>query len=353
MSSSPSLLPASAGGSFPERFEAAGRPIGRGAPVFVIAEAGVALFGSLERGFELLRMAVAARADCFKIQIFDVDALFAAELPEWRDRLRPRNLAFEEVRRLKEACDREGLLFTATAHDPTRIGWLLDLDLPVLKIGSGERNNTGFIEALARLGKPIILSTGMYRDIDVTEAVETCADAGCRALALLHCVSSYPTPDADVNLAAMDRLADLFPGPVGYSDHTPDHLAALAAVARGARIIEKHITVLRDIPNAQDWKVSCGPEDFPAFIENIRRVEAMIGRRAKQPTGSEEAALSWALKSLVAAHPLAAGHVLRADDIAAKRPGTGISPNRIGELIGRKLLRDVVADHLFTPGDLG
>jgi N-acetylneuraminate synthase/N,N'-diacetyllegionaminate synthase len=352
MSSSPSPLPASAGGSFPDRFSVGGRAVGSGAPVFVIAEAGVAHFGSLERAFELLRMAVAARADCFKIQIFDVEALFAAELPEWRERLRPRNLSFEEVRRLKEACDREGLLFTATAHDPSRIEWLLDLDLPVLKIGSGERNNTGFIAALARLGKPIILSTGMYRDVDVTEAVETCAAAGCRALALLHCVSSYPTPDSDVNLAAMDRLADLFAGPVGYSDHTPDHLASLAAVARGARIIEKHITTLRDIPNARDWKVSCGPEDFPSFVESLRRVEAMIGRRAKQPTGSEEAALAWALKSLVAARPLAAGHVLAPDDLTAKRPGTGIPPNRIGELLGRRLRREVGADHLFAPDDL-
>jgi N,N'-diacetyllegionaminate synthase len=326
--------------------------VGRGAPVFVIAEAGVAHFGSLERAFELLRMAVAARADCFKIQIFDVEALFAAELPEWRDRLRPRNLSFEEVRRLKEACDKEGLLFTVTAHDETRIQWLLDLALPVLKIGSGERNNTGFIEKLVRLGKPIILSTGMYRDVDVIEAVETCARAGCRELALLHCISSYPTPDSDVNLAAMDRLADLFSGPVGYSDHTPDHLASIAAVARGARIIEKHITVLRDIPNAQDWKVSCGPEDFPLFVETLHRVEAMIGRRVKQPTSSESAALSWALKSLVAVRPLPGGHVLEPNDITAKRPGTGIPPNRLGELLGRKLRRDVAADHRFSPDDL-
>lgn len=351
MSASPSTESAPAGGGFPDHFRIGNRPIGRGAPVFVIAEAGVAHFGALERAFELLRMAVAARADCFKIQIFDVEALFAAELPEWRDRLRPRNLSFEEVRRLKEACDREGLLFTATAHDATRIQWLLDLALPVLKIGSGERNNTGFIGELARLGKPIILSTGMYRDADVVEAAETCARAGCRELALLHCVSSYPTPDSDVNLAAMDRLADLFSGPVGYSDHTPDHLASIAAVARGARIIEKHITVLRDVPNAQDWKVSCGPEDFPAFVESLRRVETMIGRRAKEPTASERTALSWALKSLVAARPLAGGHVLEADDVTAKRPGTGIPPNRLGELIGRRLRRDVAADHRFAPDD--
>src|SRR5207244_2049117 len=146
-------------------------------------------------------------------------------------------------------------------HDETRIPWLKELDVPAVKAGSGERNNPGFLKRLAALGRPMIVSTGMYREVDVSEDVEACAAGGCDRLALLHCVTSYPTPSNEVNLAAMDRLRAIFPGPVGYSDHTANGLAVLAAVARGARIVEKHITIRRDVPNAQDWKVSAGPED--------------------------------------------------------------------------------------------
>lgn len=337
---------------FRSRFEIGGRPVGDGTRVFVIAEAGVAHFGDMTLARQLVKLASDAGADAFKTQFFDVDALIARRAPEWRERLRPRNLTLDQARELKAMCGEQGLLFMSTAHDETRIPWLAALDVPAVKVGSGERNNPAFLTRLAALGKPMIVSTGMYREPDVFEAVEACAAGGCDRLALLHCVTSYPTPPEQVNLAAMDRLRAIFPGPVGYSDHTADGVAVLAAVARGARIVEKHITILRDFPNAQDWKVSAGPENFAAFVADIRRVEAMIGHGRKEPAPCEQAGEGWALKSLVAAYDLAAGHVLAAADLMAKRPGNGVLPNQIGRLVGRRLRRSLAADEPLAIEDV-
>ena len=326
--------------------------MGAGAPVLFIAEAGVAHFGDIAMAHKLVELAASSGADVFKTQVFDVDQLFTSDVSEWRERLRPRNLTLGECWELKRACDDKGLLFMATAHDESRIPWLAELDVPAIKVGSGERNNPEFLKKLAALGKPMIVSTGMYDDTDVVEALDALAEMGCDQVALLHCVTSYPTPETQVNLAAMDRLRELFPGPVGYSDHTADAIAILAAVARGARIVEKHITILRDVPNAQDWKVSAGPEDLAQLVADVHRVESMIGHGRKEPAPCEEAGVEWALKSLVAARDLPAGHRLAAGDIVARRPGSGIPANRMTEFYDRSLRRKVAADTLLTIEDV-
>jgi N,N'-diacetyllegionaminate synthase len=332
---------------FATSFEIGGKPVGGDSPCLFIAEAGVAHFGDWDLACQLVDLAADAGADIFKTQFFDPDILFADGAQEWRDRLRPRNLSLDQFKRLRDRCDDRGLLFMSTAHDESRISWLEELEVPAVKVGSGERSNPDYLRQLAALGKPMIVSTGMYSVADIHEATKACADGGCTDLALLHCVTSYPTPDEDVNLQAMDRLHDIFAGPVGYSDHTPDHIAVLSAVARGAKVIEKHITILRDVPNAQDWKVSAGPEDLAELIDNIRRVEAQLGDGDKALRNSETASTEWALKSLVARHDLPAGHVITADDLIAKRPGTGILPNRVDEVIGRTLKAPLAADVLL------
>ena len=334
------------------RFDIGGRPVGDGAPVFVIAEAGVAHFGDMGLARQLVDMAASAGADAFKTQFFDVDVLIARRAGDWRERLRPRNLTLAQAREVKKWCDDAGLLFMSTAHDESRVDWLAELQVPAVKVGSGERNNPAFLTRLARLAVPMIVSTGMYGEDDVREAVAACAAGGCERLALLHCVTSYPAPPEDVNLKAMEALARLFPGPVGYSDHTEDDMAVLAAVARGARVVEKHITILRDVPNAQDWKVSAGPENFGALVSSIRRIERLLGHGRKEPAPSEAGGEQWALKSLVAARDLPAGHALAAADLMAKRPGDGLRPSRIGEVIHRKLRRAVAADDVIRLEDL-
>ncbi|HEY9080151.1 N-acetylneuraminate synthase family protein [Magnetovibrio sp.] len=337
---------------FKHTFEIASRPIGGDAPVFIIAEAGVAHFGDMDLARQLVDLAADGGADAFKTQFFDVEALISNRSQEWQDRLRPRNLTLEQAAELKDRCDSKGLIFMATAHDETRIPWLEELDVPAVKVGSGERNNLPFLSRLAKLGKPMIISTGMSSMSDVEEVISTCADADNDRLALLHCVTSYPTPNEDVNLAAMDRLRDVYDGPVGYSDHTVDDLAVYLAVARGAKIIEKHITILRDIPNAQDWKVSADPTTLRPMVDNIRRAEQMIGHGRKEAAPCEQPGIAWALKSLVAAKDFPAGHTLSESDLLAKRPGDGISPNRIDTLIGRTLAHNVAADDLILEKDL-
>lgn len=329
---------------FAPRFTIGDRTVGPGADVLFIAEAGVAHFGDMALARDLVDLAADAKADVFKTQFFDVEALIAKSAADWRDRLRPRNLTLDQAHELKERCDSRGLLFMSTAHDESRIPWLEALDVPALKIGSGERNNTPFITRLARLGKPMIVSTGMYGEDDVREVLDACTVGGCDRVALLHCITSYPTPGDQVNLAAMDRMKAIFPGPVGYSDHTEDHLAVLAAVARGAQIIEKHITILRDVPNAQDWKVSAGPEDLADLVRDVRRAQALIGHGRKEPAPCEEPGIEWALKSLVAARPLERGDILTAADLVAKRPGGGVPPNRMADLVGKLLRRAVEPD---------
>lgn len=333
-------------------FSIGGRQVGGGAPLLFIAEAGVSHFGDMKLAIDLVHLAADAKADVFKTQFYDVDAMIASRASDWKERLRPRNLTLDQFLELKALCDSRGILFMSTAHSESRIEWLERLEVPAIKVGSGERNNPAFLERLARLGKPMIVSTGMHGEADVRESVEACRRGGCEELALLHCVTSYPAPPADINLRAMDRLREMHPGPVGYSDHTEDFLAVLGAVARGAQVIEKHITILRNVPNAQDWKVSAGPENLAELVRDVRRMEAMLGHGRKEPAPSEQPGIAWATKSFVAAQALPAGHVLKATDLIAKRPGDGVPANRIDTLLGRRLARPVAADAPVLPADL-
>lgn len=337
---------------FKERFRIGNRWVGGTAPVVIIAEAGVSHFGSLEKAIRLVDLAADAGADLFKTQAFSTDRLISSRLPEWRDRLRSKEVGFDFLQAMKARCDERGLAFICTGHDESVLPWLDELQVPAFKVGSGERGNVDFFRILAEREKPVILSTGMYRREDVQEALEVFRAAGCRELAILHCVTSYPTPPDQVNLKAMDVLQEMFPGPVGYSDHTQGALAVMAAVARGAQIIEKHISLDFDIPDAQDWKVSCGPDDFHNFVSDIRAVERVLGKVEKCPQACETGALEWALKSLVATRELPAGTIIEADMLVAKRPGGGLPPSRHRDVIGQRLKRRLVEDEALTEGDV-
>ena len=336
------------GSTFEESFAISGQIVGGTAPCFVIAEAGVAHFGDFELGRQLLELAITAKADAFKLQVYDVETLFTEACKDWRDRLRSRVLDYPQLEILRERCREAGIAFILTAHEESRIPWLESLEVDAVKVGSGERNNPGFISKLARLNRPMILSTGMHAEHDVVESIEAVHAVGARRLALLHCVSAYPTESADVNLRVMDRLRGLFPGPVGYSDHTEDEAAILTAVARGAQMIERHITILRDVPNAQDWKVSSGPEDFPVLVERIRNVERMLGHGRLEISSVEEETALWALKSLVAVRDLEAGHPLQSEDLLAKRPADGLPPSELPKLVGRHLRESIKKDNVIT-----
>lgn len=338
--------------SFQPLIEIAGVPVGPEAPVYIIAEAGVAHFGDLGKAIALVDLAAEAGASAFKTQAYTTDSLISPRLPEWRERLRIKEVSLDFIARMKERCDQHGLTFLCTAHDPSVVSWLDELQVPAYKIGSGERGNLPFLRELASRGKPVILSTGMYEEPHLLKTLAVLAEANLRQLALLHCVTAYPTPMDQLNLRAMDRMRELFSGPVGYSDHTSGHRAALAAVARGAHIIEKHITLDFNVPNAQDWKVSCGPDDLADFVRGLRDVEVMLGRPVLEVQDCERPALNWALKSLVAAAQLPAGTLLEDRHLLSMRPGDGISPAQLQQILGRRLRRDLAQGEPLQWDDL-
>lgn len=330
-----------------KRFEIAGRPVGADCPVYVIAEAGVAHFGCEEKAYRLVDLAADAGADAVKFQVFDVDALISRELPDWRERLASRHLPYEAFHRIQAYCGQKGIVFFATAHDEPSLDFLATLDVPVYKVGSGEVGNWPFLKRVAALGKPLIFSTGMFQRSQVGEALNAVREVGNPDVAVLHCVTRYPTPAEEVSLGNMQWIRENHHVITGYSDHTRGFHFPLAAVALGAKIIEKHITLDYDVPNAQDWKVSCGHDDLGVFIQQLREIEAGLGSRPSGPTAGERESLVWASKSLVPVRDIPAGTVLQATDLAGKRPGTGISPSRIAEVVGKSTKGALIKDQVI------
>ncbi len=324
-----------------------GRKIGSDAPVFIIAEAGVAHFGNFDKALRLVDLAVKAKADAVKFQIFDTKQLVSAECQDWRDRLSSKELPLESFLEIKKYCDERGILFLATAHDGPSFEFLVELDVPLYKIGSGEVANWPFFSQIIQQNKPVFFSTGMYTLADVQAALDCFKKFNNPNVAVLHCVTSYPAEPEEVNLRAMTTMVHEFDVIVGYSDHTVGTHIPLGAVALGAKVIEKHITLDFNVPNAQDWKVSCGPHDFPQFVQHIREVEAGLGDGEKRPTLSEGKSLLWARKSLVARRNIRKGEIICEEMLCAKRPGTGIEPANSKMLLGKRARQDVAAESVI------
>ena len=333
-------------------FKIGDRQIGGDAPCFVIAEAGVAHFGDFDKALKLVDLAVEAGADAVKFQMFDVERMITAQSQEWRDRLAPRALAPERFREIQAYAKEQGILFICTAHEEDSFDFLESLDVPAHKIGSGEFQNWPYLRHIASTGKPVFFSTGMYGLNDVAEALDVMTATGNHDIAVLQCTTLYPTPPADVNLRVMDSYRERFGGVIGYSDHTAGYHIPLAAVARGAMVVEKHSTLDFNVPNAQDWKVSCGPHDLGLFISELREIERALGISEKVQSAAEADSVGWARKSLVVARPIAKGDVIVEDLLIAKRPGTGIAPSEIDAVIGKRASRVLDVDHALTWSDL-
>lgn len=322
---------------FAPTFSIAGRSVGGGAPCYVIAEAGVSHFGSVDKAFALVDLAVSARADAVKFQHFHSDRLVGESSPDWLRRLRSRELSDADMLRVAEHCRKSDITFICTAHEEVALDFLdKEIGVPAFKIGSGEVENWPYIANVARRGKPVILSTGMYTIDLIDTALEVLGENGCREAAVLHCVTAYPADPATINLDTMRQIAGRFAGPVGYSDHTSGTTVALAAVALGAKVIEKHITLDFNVPDAQDWKVSCGPADLAAFVADVRTVESALGGGPRRLSEIEEQSILWARKSLTAARDIACGETIDADMLTSLRPGDGLPPSQLAGVVGRR-----------------
>jgi N-acetylneuraminate synthase len=343
-----------------ESFEIGGRRIGAGEPCFVIAEAGVNHNGDIRLAKRLVDAASSAGADAVKFQTFKASSLVTATAPKaeyqkacagseetQEEMLRRLELPLEGFAELESCCRDRGILFLSSPFDPDSADLLHRLRVPAFKIGSGEVTNWPLLEHVARLGKPVLLSTGMCYLSEVEEAVRVLMSAGCRQVILLHCVSNYPADPSHVNLRAMQTMQIALQLPVGYSDHTLGIEVALAAVAAGAVVIEKHFTLERGM-QGPDHQASLQPGELTELVKAIRRVESAMGHGRKEPAPTELEMAAVARKSLVAARDIPAGATLTEDAIAIKRPGTGLPPGAQKYVVGRTAVRKIAQGSIIT-----
>jgi N,N'-diacetyllegionaminate synthase len=326
----------------------------------IIAEAGVNHNGSMEIAKKLVQVAHDAHVDYVKFQI-GIPELVTSKYAQKADyqtkntgkgsqleMIKKITLTFEQHAELKDYCDKTGILYLCTPFDLSSIKFLHTIDIPFFKIPSGEITNYPYLKKIAQYQRPVILSTGMSTMDDIENAMAILLNNGLNKndITLLHCNTEYPTPFEDVNLRAMQTIAERFDVKVGYSDHTQGIEAPIAAVALGATVIEKHFTLSRDM-EGPDHKASLEPDELKAMVVAIRNVEKALGNGEKQVTDSERKNMNIARKSIVAAKDIKKGAIFADDNITVKRPGNGITPMRWEEVLGKTANRDFCEDELI------
>ena len=327
---------------------------------YIIAEAGVNHNGSLDLAMKMVAVAADAGADAVKFQTFKAEKLVIAAAPKAEyqraatsddesqlEMLRKLELDFAAHQQLQAECARIGIDFLSTPFDIESVDLLCDLGMQTFKIPSGEITNLPLLRKIGGLGKRIIMSTGMADMDEISAALDVLSNAGTvlADVIVLHCNTEYPTPMEDVNLRAMLTIQDAFPAvSVGYSDHTPGVEVALAAVALGATVVEKHFTLDRKM-EGPDHKASLEPGELGTLVRSIRNIELALGDGVKRVTPSEEKNRSVARKSIIARCNIRKEEIFTAENIEVMRPGTGVSPMRWDEIIGTPAFRD------FKPGE--
>jgi N,N'-diacetyllegionaminate synthase len=340
------------------------RLIGGEQPCFVIAEAGVNHNGDPAMARQLVDVAAAAGADAVKFQTFDPALLVTASAPKaayqqrndgigrsQREMLEALVLPRELHHELRARAESKGMMFLSSPFDEGSADFLATLGVPALKVASGELTNHLLLAHLAGKHLPLLVSTGMATIDEIAAALAALQAAGNRDVALFHCVSNYPCAPAEANLRAMATLRERFGLPVGWSDHTLGIDVSIAAVAMGAELLEKHFTLERGLPGP-DHKASLEPGELHALVRGIRDVEAARGTGEKRPTASESAVALVARRSLYYRADLPAGHVLSRADLQALRPGDGVSPAKVNELVGRPLTKAVLAGARLVLSDV-
>jgi N-acetylneuraminate synthase len=327
----------------------------------VIAEAGVNHNGDLKLAFQLVDAAAQAGADVVKFQTFQAQELATSQADKAAyqkettgesetqlSMLQKLELTPEQHLQLIDHCRACSIVFLSTAFDPVSINLLASLNLQCWKIPSAEITNLPYLRKIGSLNQPVILSTGMANLGEIEAAIDVLEQAGTSRdqITVLHCTTEYPAPLDEVNLRAMQTIAQSFGVAVGYSDHTDGIAVPIAAVAMGATVIEKHLTLNRTM-EGPDHRASLEPDQFAAMVQGIRAIERALGDGIKRPTTSERANLPIVRKSIVAARPIQAGEPFSADSITAKRPGTGISPMHWDALLVRKASRAYSTDELI------
>jgi len=330
--------------------------------VFIIAEAGVNHNGKMDLALEMVEAASKAGANAIKFQTFRAETLVTRTASKANyqketnglnesqfDMLKKLELDLDTHKKLMAHCRERQINFLSTPFDLTTIDLLSEIGLTTWKIPSGDITNLPYLKKIGTLKQQVILSTGMADLGEIEDALDTLEGAGTlrKNITVLHCNTEYPTPMQDVNLRAMIAIERAFPGvQVGYSDHTLGIEVPISAVAMGAKVIEKHFTLGRSM-EGPDHKASLEPNELGAMVSAIRNIESAMGDGIKSPSASELKNKSIVRKSIVAACPIRKGEVFSKQNITAKRPGTGISPMRWYEIIGRLSPRNFDVDQLI------
>ncbi|WP_422446933.1 N-acetylneuraminate synthase [Thermoanaerobacterium sp. DL9XJH110] len=329
--------------------------------VFIIAEAGVNHNGNIETAKRMVDEAIKSGANAIKFQTFVSEKVVTVNAPKAEYQkinmpstsesqykmIKNLELTYDDFVKIKRYCDEKKIMFLSSPFDLQSIDFLVRIDVPYIKIPSGEITNLPYLKKVGRTKKPVILSTGMSTLGEVENAVNILKNSGTEEIILLHCTTNYPTPVEEVNLLAMITMKHAFNLMVGYSDHTRGINIPIAAVALGAKVIEKHFTLDKNMAGP-DHKASLEPEEFKEMVKAIREVEKSLGNGIKIPTESEQKIIPIVRRSIVAARDIKQGEILTEENIVVKRPGTGISPMFIDTVLGRKAKCLIKKDDVIT-----
>lgn len=336
------------------------RVVGAGHPVLIVAEAGVNHDGDVKNALNLVDAAAASGADAVKFQVFSAKALVTAHARTADYQRRSTGEATQQamlerlelddaaLRRLRDHATARGLLFLATPFGLQDVRRLTALNIPAIKIASTDLVNTLLLRAAVDTGRPMIVSTGAATESEIHEACRRLRESGAAdRLILMHCVSAYPTPIEAANLAALRTLARLGGVPVGFSDHTTCTKIGAWAACAGACVLEKHLTLDRAAAGP-DHAASLDPSMFAEYVRAVRRAESALGRGSLGMQPIEADVRAAARRSVVAARTIARGSLLTADMLAVKRPGGGIAPDQLTELVGRVARADIPTDAVLS-----
>jgi sialic acid synthase SpsE len=342
-------------------FAIAGRAVGIGQPCYVIAEAGVNHNCDVQLGYKLIETAGAAGADAIKFQSYTASKIATRVAPRyWVEPADPKGTQWDTFDKLDKLSDRDfksllgharqvGLTAFSTPFDDEAVDFLASLDVPAFKIASADLTCHGLIERAARVGRPMLLSTGTSTLAEVAEALEVCRRTGNEEVALMHCTLKYPCPPEAINLRMMEHLMRTFPGvPVGLSDHSLGISVPQAAVALGACVIEKHYTVDKKLPGSPDHHLSVDPPEMRAMVDGIRTVEKALGKAEKGLEPMEQEAFLYARRSVTSKVKIPRGSAITREMLTYKRPGTGISPRHLDMVVGRVARQDIPEDTTLT-----
>lgn len=322
----------------------------------IIAEAGVNHNGELDLALKLCDAAKNAGADIVKFQTWKTESLITRHLAQAEyqvqntgvtesqfDMLKRLELSYDDFKVIKKHCDDIGIVFASTADEPESLDFLVDLGIPFIKVGSGDIGNISFLRYMGTKGLPIVLSTGMSTLEDVDISIRALKEGGASDITILHCTTSYPCPYEDVNLKAMITLQQTFNLPVGYSDHTVGVDVASAAVALGAKIVEKHFTLDCSM-KGPDHAASTEPDEFARLVRSIRNIEACLGSGVKEPTIAEKQIAKVVTKRIVAKKEINIGDVFTEENICIKRCNDGELARKWDDVIGEPAQRNYHVD---------